>query len=64
MSLILFVFWLIWVDFDSLRFCTSLSVRDEHVVGKTKVSHAVSFFITQFDAQALFVRSFNVFLRC
>ena len=64
----------VWVNFEPLRFCTFFEVRDhslelfqrgrhhEHVVSITQVGYAVSFFVTQFDAQALFVPSFNVFL--
>ena len=66
----------VWANFEPLCFCNFVDHRDhyfqlpqrgrhhEHVVSKTKVGYAVSFFVTQFHAQARFVPSFNVLLHC
>ena len=60
----------VWVKFEPLRFCTFLEVRDhsfflncfkEVAITSTSLDMQ-SFLVTQFDAQALFVPGFSVFL--
>ena len=40
------------------------SRHHEHVVSKTQVGYAISFFVTQFDVQTFLVPNFMVFLHC